>query len=370
MEIPNQNNIVKWIKTNIIFAAGILMFISGTLLFARETGLNIHLFYQIISTMTTLGASYDENTPPLSIVLAIALLAMSGAILIFGVMTSHIGLKMKEVEKNILCEIKGNPLKLKGHIIVCGYGGTGEAVVKYLLSKKQEVLVIERDPGREPELKHLKGIKYYVTGDAKNKGVLRQACIEDALGMIITLSNSSENIFVALIAKQLNEKLRIATRVEDINLKESFFERYGVDDIIPVSIGEIGSELLGMAIIRPHAASFIHEVLTTEGEHVIGGVEVNENSLLAGKTVGTIRTCIHKGISNKKLDVKNLGRCMKKSYEECQDVDYEMGIIAIKRNGKVSIPHWKTKICANDVLLVIAREELIEPIKSLGAGQG
>ncbi len=121
--------------------------------------------------------------------------------------------------------------KMKGHVIICGYGDVGEYIAKNLKS----IVVIENNEDRYSKIVDdgLLGIH----GDSTVTETLREAGIEMAKALVIALNEDPKTVFTILIAKELNPSIKIYARA---NKKDSVnkIKLAGADYVI--CIPEIG----------------------------------------------------------------------------------------------------------------------------------
>jgi voltage-gated potassium channel len=146
--------------------------------------------------------------------------------------------------------------KITQHYILCGAGKNGHYVLEELLRTKRKVVVVEKDPVKVQKLLD-RGIPA-VEGDASNDAVLRAAGIDHAIGLVTTLPEDKDNLFVVITARGMNQKLRIVAKVDDIEVREKFF-RSGADSA--VSAPYIGGLRMASEMIRPDATSFLDTML-------------------------------------------------------------------------------------------------------------
>jgi len=135
--------------------------------------------------------------------------------------------------------------KISHHYILCGAGKNGHYVLEELLRTKRKVVVVEKDPQKIQKLLD-RGIPA-VEGDASNDAVLRAAGIDYAIGLVTTLPEDKDNLFVVITARGMNQKLRIVAKVDDIEVREKFF-RSGADSA--VSAPYIGGLRMASEMIR------------------------------------------------------------------------------------------------------------------------
>ncbi len=136
--------------------------------------------------------------------------------------------------------------QLTGHYIVCGFGRMGRIVCKELAVKPAPFVVVERDP---EALRHLEQEGYlHVAGDATEDGVLLQAGIKRAGGLVSALSTDSENVYVVLTARELNAALLVVARAEDDRSERKLLHAGATRVISPYVIG---GHRMAHALLRP-----------------------------------------------------------------------------------------------------------------------
>ena len=118
---------------------------------------------------------------------------------------------------------------LSGHFVLCGYGRVGRAVVEEYQGRGVAVVVIEIDPRSAEELDEL-GVPHLIA-DPQNDGVLEEAGIHRARGIICAVDSDAINAFIALSARTLNPGLVLVARAADPH-SESKLRRVGVHHVV------------------------------------------------------------------------------------------------------------------------------------------
>ncbi len=118
---------------------------------------------------------------------------------------------------------------LSGHFVLCGYGRVGRAVVEEYQGRGVAVVVIEIDPRSTDELEDL-GVPYLIA-DPQNDGILEEAGIHRARGIICAVNSDAINAFIALSARTLNPGLVLVARAADPH-SESKLRRVGVHHVV------------------------------------------------------------------------------------------------------------------------------------------
>lgn len=118
---------------------------------------------------------------------------------------------------------------LEGHFILCGFGRVGRAVVEEYAGRGVAVVVIEIDHHSAEELDEL-GVPYLIA-DPQNDGVLEEAGIHRARGIVCAVDSDAINAFIALSARTLNPSLVLVARAADPH-SESKLRRVGVHHVV------------------------------------------------------------------------------------------------------------------------------------------
>lgn len=167
---------------------------------------------------------------------------------------------------------------LSKHTIVCGYGRLGISTVEALLQAGESFVIVERDPERVRRA--LSAGLFVVEGDATSEQALLNAGLQRAKCLTALLPRDSDNLFVILTAKQLNNSLRMISRAED-ETGERHLRNAGAHRVIAPY--RTGGQRVADAVVRPNVADFIDLAAWDKREEFeIDELRVPINSKLAG----------------------------------------------------------------------------------------
>lgn len=142
--------------------------------------------------------------------------------------------------------------KLNNHYIICGYGRIGRVLARYLTEKYLDVVIIEKSRNRVEHL-NKDGVLYLI-GEATSEEVLERAGIKKARGLITVVATDADNVFLVLIAKQMNPDIFIVARAIQNTAKRTL-QAAGADKV--VSPYDLGARRMAHAIIRPTVIKFL-----------------------------------------------------------------------------------------------------------------
>ncbi len=164
--------------------------------------------------------------------------------------------------------------KLHNHYIVCGFGRVGRNVGHELLQTNRHFVAIDADESHlEDSVERFPGL-LYLYGDASDDDILLSAYIEDARGVFAVTGDDSRNLMITITAKQLNPKVRVVARANDVRNQEKM-KKAGADTV--VSPDFTGGMRIASAMIRPHVVSFLDEMLRSEHKLRVEEVLVPES---------------------------------------------------------------------------------------------
>jgi voltage-gated potassium channel len=291
-------------------------------------------FYMTFITITTIGFSEVTNLSTYGRILTVGISLLGiGVITYIASQTTQLLFESELFRKRAM---EKQLQKMENHYIVCGYGRIGHRIAEVLKEADIQLVVVEKE---EESIDRVQNDRIlYVKGDAQEEKVLKQAGIERARGLVCSLSRDQENVFVTLIARELNEDIFILVRTNERQNTRKIY-RAGADKVI--SPYEIGADRMANVILRPHVDQFIERLTGGEQDHFFDEVKVFEDSDLAGKT----------------LAEANIRQ------------NYFVVIIAIIPAGNKGIlfnPGSEDTINVNDSLIVLGDEERIESLRTEG----
>jgi voltage-gated potassium channel len=223
-------------------------------------------------------------------------------------------------------KMERNMAKLKGHVVVAGYGRMGEVVCREIAEARFDFIIIEREPRRfaAAEERNFN----VLNADATEEDALKAAGIEKARVLISLLSEDADNIFTVLTAKEINPDLIIIARAMDSANEKKLYKAGATRVVSPY---ELSSHRIVRMVQKPNVVDFFDIVL---GPRDVG-LSLEERAIAQGSDLDG-RTIRQAGFRER----------------------YNAVVVAVRREGEMifnPVPDFALR--SGDILIVIGERE-------------
>jgi voltage-gated potassium channel len=291
-------------------------------------------FYMSVITISTVGFGEVKPLSPAGRLFTIGLIVtgVGSAIYLFSVIGELVveGRLREFLGKSAMNRKIHN---LQQHVIVCGYGRFGRAVVEELTRKAVPMVVIETDPAKQAELDAVGAL--HVLGSALEDAVLDDAGVSAARAIIVATGSDPDNVYITLSAREKNPKILIYARGDsDAGLRR--LKLAGADQV--VAAYQWAGMRIAASIVRPSVVDFLQlSVPGRESEVDLEEIRVSAASPAAGMSIAAV-----------------------------EQQNPRLRIVAMKRNDQPleMIPAPETKIEPGDLLVVIGESESLKRLAS------
>ncbi len=194
--------------------------------------------------------------------------------------------------------------RVRDHIIICGFGSTGQSAAEELCSRgvdRDEVAVVDLDPA-VVELATRRGF-VGITGDATHSEVLNLANVDLARSIVVTPARDDTAVLITLTARELNPTARIVAggrERENLHL----LRQGGADEVVDETAA-VG-RMVGLATESPRASAVVDDLIS--GGHGLELVELAPIQTDSGplEPAGTTLVAVFRG--GRRLDLEAGGR--------------------------------------------------------------
>ena len=244
-------------------------------------------FYQIVITVSTVG--FGEVKP----------LSPWGRLFIIGVIFLQTGFFVYITSKLVDLAVSGELREIinfrrlqkmlknvENHTVVVGLGRLGTSVVENLEQMGELVVGIDRSSRIVKELTKRFPHIPFIDCDAKEEDCLKQAKVERAKNLLLTIPSDAENLFIVVSAKTLNPDLKVIARITNPK-NEKMLKLAGVDEVFLPE--EETGKLVAMLVERPNVSKLLMSILLDDTNPFdIEEFLVKPCSPLVGRSVGEV----------------------------------------------------------------------------------
>jgi CPA2 family monovalent cation:H+ antiporter-2 len=254
---------------------------------------------------------------------------------------------------------------LKRHIIIIGYGLNGQNVARVLVSTGVRHIVLEEDPARIAAAR-ASGSRA-IMADAADPHALHLAAIEDAMAVIVAISDPDGTRRIVRFCRQTNPNVHVIVRTRYIAEVERLRE-LGADEVIPEEFEtslEIVTRTLRVMCVPQNIVANQIRLLRDEGYRMLRDPAVRATD---GRRLSAIFAA---GMSQTYLVLPDTF-AEGKTIEGLGIVEDGVGVAALLRDGKAlsPLPVGEPLQAGDTMLLVGAHEDLGRAINRLERGPG
>jgi CPA2 family monovalent cation:H+ antiporter-2 len=283
----------------------------------------------------------------ISMILAPFILLMSDRIVLFACKNEW------ALRSVALHELSSRSYGKQRHVIVCGYGRSGQNLARFLEQEGVSVLALDRDPQRV-RLASEAGDEV-VFGEAGRQEVLIAAGIQRASALIISFSDTALSLAIIALVRELKPDLPVIVRTRDDSdldrLKEAGAAEV-VPEILEGSLMLASHALLELGIPLSRVLKRIRQVRAERYQLMRGffrgltdesGENTNPDQLRL-QTLTLLETSLAKGMQLRDLPLQQWG----------------VEITALRRRGLRGFrPEGETRLESGDILILLGRPEAL-----------
>jgi Trk K+ transport system NAD-binding subunit len=176
----------------------------------------------------------------------------------------------------------------RDHVILCGIGHLGFRVLQSLVQQGRPVVAIEKD-AQSHFLEQAKatGVPILVR-DMKDDATLLDAGVKHARAILIATNDDIANVEVALDARRLNPKIKIAMRQFDQQMASKFKDAFGLE--FAFSSSALSAPTVAAMALDCHVIAAFD---VAGVPHVAAEVRIGRRSLIVGRTIGELESLHH-----------------------------------------------------------------------------
>ncbi len=227
--IPTEDRFLKKVSIALFLLVAIIL--TGTLFFHSSILSYSESFIQTIELVTHVDVSRLDNK------LVSIFLSITGYILQFYLLYVILEYIMEGRLRNLFSEVKMLKAisRLKGHYIICGGGRVGQHVADELVNAQKPYIILEKDDLRYSRLKK-KGYRV-LNIDVLDEKEFAKANVKNASWLFACLGDDGDNILLVLTTRELNPKVRIASRANHERIVKKLTHAGAIHIVCPEALG-------------------------------------------------------------------------------------------------------------------------------------
>ena len=236
----------------------------------------------------------------------------------------------------------------KGHVIVCGYGRSGQSLAQFLEREKVGVIALDSDPQRVREA--AAAGDSVVFGDASRREVLIAAALSRAVAVVVSFADTPKALSILAHVRELRPELPVIVRTFDdsdvARLKEAGAAEI-VSEVVEGSLMLATQTMMQLGLPLNRVLRRLREVRQERyqimrgffpGATDVEGAD-NEQPRLHTVMIGPNAACVGKSLGSLNLD------------------PMDVTVTAVRRKGAREVnPAPETRLQAGDVLVLLGTQ--------------
>ena len=245
--------------------------------------------------------------------------------------------------------------ELRDHVIVVGYGTTGQAIARVLHETGIPFVAVDL-LAENVQAGEREGLPVRF-GDATRRGVLEQLGVRRARAVVVTVDDPTGTRRIVGLVRQANPDTRILVRAQRVDEIEEL-ERLGADDVVPSEFEtsiELFVRLLTHLGVPRHVVRIQESLIRVDRYQALRGV--GGSAELTAET----RRLIAGGILETAEVMEGSAACGRTLAELAfRDRTGTMVLSVVRNEMPLPTPDGKTRLEAGDLLVLYGAHEAID----------
>jgi Trk K+ transport system NAD-binding subunit len=192
--------------------------------------------FYVTETMTNVGyGEVDLVTKRGPFVTASAIAAMLGGIVLTSIFIGYVSSAVTRAQWIALQGLRR--ISARGHVVICGAGKVGSAVMNVLTAAGKHVVVVEPNPSPDLIRRARERDVDLLTGDARGENTLDMCDLANATALLALSDVDAANLEVALGARARTPGIPLVVRMEDPDFAHATSQLLGIATFSPASLG-------------------------------------------------------------------------------------------------------------------------------------
>ena len=190
--------------------------------------------FDVTEAMTSTGFSDPTAVKRGAVHTVGAMMIMIGGTIFTSIFIGYVSAAITRAQWTALQGLRR--IRSRGHIVVCGGGRIGSAVVNLLRGAGKHVVVVDSHPDPTLVRRARESSIDLLTGDATNEEVLGLCDVPHAAAVIVLTNSDPGNLEIALGARAIRADVPLVVRMENRTFAQATAQLFGIATFSPAAL--------------------------------------------------------------------------------------------------------------------------------------
>jgi Trk K+ transport system NAD-binding subunit len=190
--------------------------------------------FDVTEAMTSTGFSDPTAVRRGAVLTGGAMLIMIGGTIFTSIFIGYVSAAITRAQWTAQQGLRR--IRARGHVVVCGGGRIGSAVVNLLRAAGKHVVVIDSHPDPTLVRRARESSIDLLTGDATNEEVLGLCDVPHAAAVIVLTNSDPGNLEIALGARAIRADVPLVVRMENRTFAQATARLFGIATFSPAAL--------------------------------------------------------------------------------------------------------------------------------------
>jgi monovalent cation:H+ antiporter-2, CPA2 family len=240
----------------------------------------------------------------------------------------------------------------QGHVIVCGYGRSGQALSRFLEREGLQVIALDADPERVRQAAAAGDSVVY--GDASRREVLAAAAISRAMAVVVSFADTPKALSILAHVREMRPELPVIVRTWDDT---------DVGRLREAGAAEIVAEVVEGSLMLATQTMMLLGVPMNRVLRRLREIRSERYHLMSGFFPGATDTDAEGDSAQKRLQSVMIGpsaACVGRTLDSLNLEAMEVDVTAVRRQGvRETNPSSGMRLRENDIVVLMGTQEAL-----------
>jgi Trk K+ transport system NAD-binding subunit len=190
--------------------------------------------FDVVQAMTSTGFGDTSVVRRGAAVITGAMIVMIGGTVFTSIFIGYVSAAITRAQWTAQQGLRR--IRARGHVVICGGGRIGSAVVNLLTEAGKHVVVIDQRPDPTLIRRARESSIDLLTGDATNEDVLALCDVPHAAAVVVLTNSDPGNLEIALGARAMRADVPLVVRMENRTFAQATARLFGIATFSPAAL--------------------------------------------------------------------------------------------------------------------------------------